>query len=220
MKPLPLENRLLPARCRGPLLAALTINCLVYYLSRLIGGQWPHHILETGLDRAIPLLPWTVTVYTAAFVFWVAGYILAVRPDRDSAWRFLAADAMGKLVCFAFFLLLPTTVTRPDIPADASFGWLLGLIYAADVPDNLLPSIHCFNSYMCWVGVRGRREIPPVWRVFSLGMALAVAASTLTTKQHVIADVLAGCVLAELCWQLAGHTPIGALYGRLWDRER
>ena len=218
MHPSLCKRQLFPARCRLPLLSALVINLLVYYASKLIAGSWPHHILETGLDRAIPLLPWTVTVYIGAFLFWGAGYIMAVRPDRENAWRFLAADAVGKLVCFAFFLILPTTVIRPDIPAGAPFGWVLGLIYAADTPDNLFPSIHCFNSYLCWAGVRGRRDVPALWRVFSLITTLAVAVSTLTTKQHLFADALAGCILAELCWQLAGRTGIGSLYGRIWKQ--
>ena len=219
MKPSRPEKKLIPSYSRRPLLSALGLSFLVYYGTQLIAGPWPHHVWETAVDRAIPLLPWTVVIYTGAFLFWVAGYILAARLDRANAWRFLAADAVGKVVCFIVFLILPTTVARPEIPADAPFAWALELIYTADAPDNLFPSIHCFNSWLCWVGVRGRREIPAGYRAFSLLMALAVGLSTLTTKQHVVADVFAGFFLAELCWFLAGHTGIGSLYGRLWERS-
>ncbi len=87
-------------------------------------------------------------------------------------------------------------------------------LYWADSPENLFPSIHCLASWLCWVGVRGRREVPFWYRAFSLFMALAVCACTLTTKQHVLADAVGGVILAELCWLLAGHTKLPVLYGR------
>lgn len=215
--PRPVE-KYIPAHTRRPLLAALVLNCSVYFLARLIAGRWPHHAMATAWDAATPLLPWTAAIYVGAYLFWAVNYILAVREDEDRAWRFLAADGVGKLVCFALFLLWPTAAARPEVPAGAPLSWLLGLIYALDAPDNLFPSIHCFNSWLCWVAVRGRRAVPAWYRAFSLVFALAVAVSTLTTKQHVLADVAAGFVLAELCWQLAGLAGLGRRYGRLWRR--
>ena len=212
-------EKFIPPYGRWPLLAALALNCGTYYFSRLIAGQWPHHGMAVGWDQAVPLWPWTVTVYVAAYGFWAVNYILAVRQGRDRAWRFLAADGLGKLICFAVFLLWPTAAVRPEIPAGAPFGRLLGLIYALDAPDNLFPSIHCFNSWLCWAGLRGRRTVPGWYRAFSLVFALAIAASTLTTKQHVLADAAAGILLAEACWQLAGHTGLAAGYGRIWRRR-
>lgn len=50
--------------------------------------------------------------------------------------------------------------------------------------------------------------------------ALAVFVSTLTTKQHVIADVIGGALLAEVTWQIAGRTHLGAWYGMILERRR
>jgi membrane-associated phospholipid phosphatase len=36
-------------------------------------------------------------------------------------------------------------------------------------------------------------------------MAILICISTLTTKQHVIVDVIGGVTLAELTWQLSLH---------------
>ena len=211
-------EKCIPSYGRRPLLAALALNCSVYFLSRLIAGSWPHHTMASAWDGAVPFLPWTVGVYVAAYLFWAVNYVLAVRESQEGAWRFLAADGVGKLVCFALFLLWPTAAVRPEVPEGS---WLLGLIYALDAPDNLFPSIHCFNSWMCWAGVRGRRAVPAWYKAFSLVFALAIAVSTLTTRQHVLADVLAGFALAECCWQLAGRTALGRWYGRLWrGRDR
>lgn len=35
-------------------------------------------------------------------------------------------------------------------------------VYAVDAADNLFPSIHCLVSWFCYIGLRGRRDIP-VW---------------------------------------------------------
>ena len=218
MKPFRLVEKLIPSYGRRPLLTALILNMSVYWGARLIAGRWPHFILETAIDRTIPLLPWTVTVYFGSFLFWAVNYILAVRLSKDRAWRFLAADALGKLTCFVLFLALPTTNIRPDLPASGLFAPVMEFLYAVDRPDNLFPSIHCFNSWMCWAGVRSRQEVPAGYRAFSLVMTLAVAVSTLTTKQHVLADAAAGVILAEACWQILGlvwkmdRAPIGGSF--------
>ena len=210
----------LPPRTGWALAGALLYQCIVFSGTRLFTAGWRHWHMATALDGAVPFLPWTVAVYVAAYFFWAANYLLAVRQGEDRAWRFLAADMLGKTVCLGTFLLLPTAIIRPVIPAEAPLGRLLGLIYMLDTPDNLFPSIHCFNSWLCWAGIRGRGEVSARYRAFSLLMALAVGVSTLTTRQHVLADVAAGFALGELCWQLAGRTGLGAWYGRLWRRRK
>ena len=212
------EN-LIPAYARRPLLAALLMQFAVYWGSKAIAHGWQHHDMTTALDGRVPLLPWTVVIYVGAYVFWAVNYVLAARQGEDRAARFLAADALGKLAAFVLFLALPTTNVRPDIPAGAPLGGALGILYALDTPEALFPSLHCFCSWLCWAGVRGQKEIPAPYRAFSLVFALAVAASTLTTRQHVLADVPAGIALAELCWQLAGHTPLARWYWNLWGRK-
>lgn len=202
-----------------PLLFAFLFQCLVYSGSRLFTAGWAHTDMTTALDAATPFLPWTVAIYVLAFLFWAVNYNLAALQGGAGAWRFLAADVLGKAVCLALFLLLPTTNLRPPIPEGAALGWLMRLIHLLDTPDNLFPSIHCFNSWLCWAGIRNRRDIPTLWRYLSLVFALAIGLSTLTTKQHVMADVLAGFALGELCWQLAGRTGLGAWYGRLWRKS-
>lgn len=211
---------LVPVYGRMPLLFALILQGAVYWGAKGVTAAWPHRDMTGALDGSVPFLPWTVVIYVLAYAFWAANYVLAVRQDEENGFRFLAADGLGKLACFALFLLLPTTNVRPEIPADAPLGGLLGLIYAIDAPDALFPSMHCFCSWLCWAGVREQKDIPAWYRGFSLVFALAIAASTMTTRQHVLADVLAGCALAELCWQVSGRTSLAAWYRRLWTRRR
>lgn len=216
----PVRRPLIPAYGRWPLLLAAVSQCAVFWGAKAITAGWYHYDMTTALDRALPFLPWTSVIYVGAFLFWAVNYILVLRLGEESGFRLLAADLLGKAVCLAVFLLLPAANVRPEIPADAPLGWLLGLVYALDTPEALFPSMHCFSSWLCWTAVRGRRDIPAWYRVFSLIFALAVAVSTLTTRQHVLADAAAGLALGELSWQLAGRTGLAARYRRLWRGKK
>lgn len=197
------------------LVLALTLNCAVYYGARLINTGRFHHDLTLPADALVPFLPWTLCIYVCAFFFWAVNYYIAARQDRSASDRFFCADVLGKLICLLLFILLPTVMTRPDLTADHVWNWLLSIIYQMDEPNNLFPSIHCFASWLCWIGVRKRDDIPLAYRWFSLLMAAAICVSTVTVRQHLLADVISGVLLAELCYRLAGYDGLRSRYSRL-----
>lgn len=190
----------IPKHARLLLLAALGYNLFVYYFSRLIVGEKPHIVVSCSIDSYIPLVEWTVVIYFGCYLFWAINYILCTRFDKLQAQRFVFADLLGKTVCLFFFIFVPTTMKRPDIVGEGIFCGLMRFLYAVDSPDNLFPSIHCFVSWMCYIGMRGDERYSLKYRIFSCVFAIAVFISTLTTKQHAIADVIAGMLLAECCF--------------------
>jgi len=194
------------------LFLALLLNIGVYTVSRWITSSWQHCDMTTSLDRLIPFVPWTVFIYLGCYAFWGANYFLCAMQDEAGRDRFFCADALSKLLCFALFLLIPTTNVRPAVTGQTIWDTLMRLVYSIDAADNLFPSIHCLVSWLCWIGVRNRRDIPLAYRLFSLAMAAAVCVSTLTTYQHVIADVAGGVLLAEACYLICGHPRIRAVY--------
>lgn len=210
-------SHILPMYAWVPLIAEFTLNMLVYSGAKLIAGGWRHYNLETSLDRAVPFVPWTVLIYFGCYFFWIANYIISVRQGRREAYRFLSADFLAKCICFLFFLGLPTTNIRPEVTGSTVWDNAMRFLYWADSADNLFPSIHCLTSWMCYIGVRGRKKIPAWYRAFSCLMAAAVFISTLTTKQHVAVDVAGGVLLAEVCYLIAGKTRLGELYGNFFD---
>lgn len=212
-------TRLLPRYAWLPLITEFVLNSMVYGGAKLIASGWRHYNMETALEQKIPFLPWTILIYFGCYLFWAANYVLIVRQGREEAYTFLSADFLAKWVCFALFLLLPTTNTRPVVPEEGIWNILMRFLYWIDSPENLFPSIHCLNSWFCYIGIRGRKNVSGFYRLFSLLFALAVFVSTLTTKQHVIADVAGGAVLAEASWWLAGHSGLADWYGSLFERR-
>ena len=197
---------------------ALFLNVAVYYGARAIAANWHHYDVALPLDEKIPLVPWTVVIYFGCYLFWGVNYCICALQENTQRNRYFCADTIAKILCFVIFLAFPSTAARPEIEESGVWGSLMGLLYDIDSPDNLFPSIHCLLSWLCWIGVRKRKDISPVYRGLSLVMALAVCACTLTTKQHVIVDVVGGVALAELCYLLAGIPKVCAAYD--WVLEK
>lgn len=186
-------------------LLALVWNQLVYYTGSFLGKDGPFLCMGGQLDRLVPFLPWTVSVYFGCFAFWAVYYILLARQDRAAAYRFFCADFLSKAVCLLFFVFLPTTLLRPAVIGASLWEELVRLLYTVDAPRNLFPSIHCLVSWLCFVGARNHRGLPrpAVWSAAL--MAALVCLSTLTTRQHVAADVAGGILLAEGSYWIAGR---------------
>lgn len=119
---------------------------------------------------------------------------------------------------FLFFVLFPTTSTRPEIVADGFWNQAVIWLYSIDAADNLFPSIHCLVSWFCFLGIRGRQEIPKWYQYLSCVIAVCVFLSTLMTKQHVVWDVAGGVILAQICFTVSGKTQWYRIYQRFCER--
>lgn len=186
-----------------PLVSILAVNCLVYWGSGILTGSRYHYDFTMAPDRAVPLVPEFVWIYILAFPFWACNYILAAQRGKDIFYRFVATDLAVHAACFVVFLLVPTTNIRPELAGNTLSEEMLQLIYALDggtSPSNLLPSIHCYVSWLCWRGLKGAGEIPGWYQHFSLVFAVLIIVSTQVLKQHYLVDAAAGVALVEIFW--------------------
>lgn len=172
------------------------------------------------IDDFFPFAPIWILAYIGTFVFWTYQYVTVARESREQAYRLVAADAVAKLICMFFFVLLPTTNTRPNADGGGVFLFLTRFIYWVDTPRNLFPSIHCF---VAWLGTRQMfeaRKVRPkgVICVLCVIGSILVFLSTLHTKQHVFYDVLGGIAVAEIGFAAAKYTGLPKLFEKLNDR--
>jgi membrane-associated phospholipid phosphatase len=164
----------------------------------------PAHLVAvmplTALDRAVPFGPGWLPVYlTLWFYVGIApGLLLHLRELLVyGAWA--AGLCLSGLVCF---YLWPTAVPAfaVDVQAHPSFALLQGV----DAAGNACPSLHVATAVFTavWIDhlLRGMHT-PAAWRLGNLVWVLAIAYSTLATRQHVAYDVLAGALLG-LAWAL------------------
>lgn len=206
---------MIPGYSLFPLILALSFNTLIYLGARMIAGGWHHYNMESSLDKMIPFWPPAVVVYLGCYLFWAVNYILIARQDKRAVCQFFWSDFMAHFICFVIFLLFPTTNVRPAVRPEGVWNHVMRWVFSVDAADNLFPSIHCMVSWLCYIGVRKRSDIPRWYQLFSCVMALLVCASTLLTRQHVVIDVLGGVLLAELCYYAGKRRRPRRVYERL-----
>ncbi len=209
---------IVPRGMRLPLILTLVCNFLVYNGSRLFTAGRVHYNLSVRPDAGIPFVPWTVAIYLGCYLFWIVNYVLGCRQETEEAFCFLGADLFAKLVCLVCFLAVPTTVLRPAVEGSTIWHRLMRLVYRLDAADNLFPSIHCLTSWLCFIAVRKNAAVPGWYKCFSLVFALMVCVSTLTTKQHVLIDVLSGTALAEAGYFFVKRSGFAKTYERIMSR--
>ena len=199
-------NDLLPLYTRIPLISMVCIHGLVYYATRPVTQKLTHFDFSLPVDDVIPFIPAFSVIYVLAYVQWIAGYIVIARDSRELCCRVISGEIISKLICMALFLLVPTTMTRAEITSDGFFDTVVRCIYRLDAADNLFPSIHCLESWVCFRGAMQLKKTGSWYRYFTLLFSLLVFASTVLIKQHVAVDVIAGILTAEIGQQIAQKT--------------
>ena len=198
-------KKLMPDHIWIPLGAMIFFNLASYYLPRLIHQQIRpvFYNMTTTADMMIPVVNWTIIIYVLAYPFWYLTYYMVCRQGREQSIRLALADCSSKFICGLIFLIIPTFTHRPPVAGTGLTASLMRLIYASDAPTNLFPSMHCLSSWMCYLSVKDEPAFPVHVKRGQLIMAIAVCVSTVTTGQHVLADILPGIVIAEVCWRMA-----------------
>lgn len=164
-----------------------------YLATSRLPGLKARQVPALALDRAIPLLPWTVYGYVSLYPLLALN--LAYLLPRPRALRALTdAVILANAGASVIFALWRTTVERPPLPSGAG-ARLLAALWRIDPPHNALPSLHAaYGVLLAWAHLRLQSPLAPAMALWSA----AVIGSTLSTKQHRSLDLLGGAVLALL----------------------
>ncbi|HEX4510784.1 MAG TPA: phosphatase PAP2 family protein [Burkholderiaceae bacterium] len=151
-------------------------------------------LLRTHLDDVIPFLPATAWLYLP---FYGAIFAIAIAGFQTRAYFNRALVSVGfilavGLVCHRFIpAVYPRPVLHPPYP-DISYAFM-AWVQRIDPPGNVFPSLHVAHTWaLALIVHRENRRLGRVLIVMSALLAL----STLTTKQHFVADVVSGLLLA------------------------
>jgi len=155
--------------------------------------------LETPLDRALPVVPVFAVPYVSLIPF-IGVSLLVFLGFRVRVYRSAAITMIIVwFVSYACYFLLQSYIARPQITGSDPFSAMIRTIYASDRPYNDFPSLHTSLSTI----------IAMHWWRFDrrIGIAAAIwttliVASTVLVKQHYLADVAGGLVLAAIVSRL------------------
>ena len=186
------ESLTRPYRVRVSMVVLVALVPLYIFIPGSIPGR-AMHAPELALDRAVPLEPAWALVYGSLYLFLIVLPVFVVRQEEHIR-RTVLAYLMVWIAAYVCFLEYPTVAPRPAGVIGQGFAvWGLRFLYSADPPYNCFPSIHVAHSFVsaltCHRVHRGLGIVATI-------CASLVAVSTLYSKQHYIADVIAGIALA------------------------
>ena len=182
-------------------LSAAAVQSLLYFGIGHLELHRSTELLRTRLDDAIPFWPTTswcyLPIYAAIFVIAILGF-----QSRYLFNRGLRAVALVMFVGALGHLFIGAEYPRPVLAppyADLSVRFM-AWVQRVDRPGNVFPSLHVAQtSMLAFVLYRDR---PRLGRI-AIVMGAVLALSTLTTKQHFIADVISGYALAFAAYAFA-----------------
>lgn len=163
-------------------------------------------ILEMGwLDQRVPLIPWTIWVYFTEYVIFIVSWLAANSDVQRTRYFFSYMTIL--IVSCTIFVFWPTTFPRADFPLDSfpdslSKDAFIFLRTHMDTPANCVPSLHvssCLIAALVFL-----RQSKTLFTIFFVWF-LAVAASTMTTKQHYFVDIWTAVLLTVVCYWIFFH---------------
>lgn len=172
------------------LAVAVYLTNLIYDLLNHGPAVW---ILRTPLDDALPVVKPFVIPYVSLnplVYFTLIVFMLFRTKIFQSA---CLAMITVWFVSYFFYFFFQTEVIRPVLTGSDLFTRMIQNVYAGDNPYNDFPSLHTSISTLLtihWFRFNRRAGI-----VASIWTALIVA-STVLIKQHYLADLVAGLLLA------------------------
>ncbi len=191
-----LDSLTQPYRVTASMVALVLVVPLYIFIADVIPQHAPH-VPALPLDHLVPLEPVWTLLYAALYLFVIMLPVFVVRQEEQIR-RTVRAYLFIWITAFAVFLAYPTMASRPLKVIGEGFAvWSLRLLYSLDPPYNCFPSLHVAHSFVsaltCYRVHRG------------VGIAAGIAASligisTLFTRQHYIADVIAGTFLAFVAY--------------------
>lgn len=165
----------------------------------------PRVLPLSALDLLVPFRPeWTI-VYQSLYLLMPATAWLADSATglMRYARGFLALSAAGFLV----FLFFPVVGPRPAHDAQG----LYALVVRYDTPLNSFPSLHVALAVYSWLFARrlaaGASRAAQVLVAVAAVWTVAIAYSTLATKQHYAVDLAPGVLLALAAHRWAFASP-------------
>lgn len=175
---------------------------LILFFSLNITSE-PKYIIHCALDDIIPFIDWFVIPYALWFLAFPGSLILYLLLDKQDFYDLCFVIFGGAMITFVIYFLWPSGLDlRPETVGDSLCSRIMQLIWLADPPNNVCPSLHCsISAAIALVTLASRKMRPhPTAVCLIVFMMMLICVSTVFVKQHSVLDIVAGVALSLALW--------------------
>jgi membrane-associated phospholipid phosphatase len=172
--------------------------CALYMLAGRVHLRSATPLPLWAVDRFIPFMGWTVWIYHTQFFFLLIG-VWALKTEAAIS-RMFYSMGLASALSFCVFFFFPTVLPRPPVEMGGLTAQAFQLLYSMDTDSNCFPSLHVALACLAALGVAEERSR---FAAYAITWAGLICLSTMTTKQHYFADVIAGVCVAFVCRAIA-----------------
>lgn len=176
----------------------------------------PSRIIHMKADDYIPFCEYFVIPYLLWFAYVTGAVIYFLFKNKQDYYRLCAFLFTGMTIFLIISTLWPNGHhLRPHVFENENiFTALVSMLYRADTPTNLWPSIHVYNSLGVHIAVLQNarlRKNKPV-HITSLVLCVSIILSTVFLKQHSVFDVITGFIMAAIMYLIVYAYDIVTVY--------
>lgn len=145
-----------------------------------------------GVDDIIPLMPWTIYIYISHYLLVFSGYWL--NNNLKITTYTLYGYLLSTIIATIIFIFYPSYIAEQDLNSSVFTNFtrlIYQVLYTIDTPTNSLPSLHTCLALFAANSLQYNKNFGNKAYLW----AGLIIISTLTTKQHVILDIIAGILL-------------------------
>lgn len=164
-----------------------------------------YHVIHSVIDDKIPFLEYFIVPYLLWFVFIVAVFLYFFFTDVEGFYKLAKLMFTGMTIFLIISTLVPNGLNLRPIffERDNIFVDMVRMLYRADTPTNVLPSLHVFNSIGACIAIYNSKALRKhriiSWSAYILAGLIVLA--TMFLKQHSVIDVMAAFLMAYTLYQ-------------------
>ncbi len=176
---------------------------LAYFLTERLIPMEKCHLIHSKLDDMIPFREEFVVFYVYWYLLVFGTLLYFFLYNVESYKRASIFIIVTQVVATIVYIVYPNVQDlRPEIfPRQNVFTWVLGIIYSADTPSGVCPSLHAAYSFGILSAWLKEKEASVPWKGFIAVSVILICLSILFVKQHSAIDIAAAVpvgILAEI----------------------
>ncbi len=176
----------------------------------------PSRLIHMKADDYIPFCEYFIIPYLLWFAYVAGAVVYFLFKNKQDYYRLCTFLYTGMTIFLIISTLWPNGHhLRPHVfERENVYTMLVSMIYRADTPTNLWPSIHVYNSVGVHIAVlkNARLRQNKVVHISSLALCVSIILSTVFLKQHSLFDVITGLIMAAVMYLVVYAYDIVTVY--------